>query len=66
MIKIDSTMLNTYGIVFAAFSMTDKANQVKFFKEPFLVANVSLKIVFGIPFLTLSSADIDFLERELQ
>ena len=46
--------------------MTDKANQVRFFEETFLVANVSPEVVFGRHFLTLSSANIDFLNRELR
>ena len=58
--KIDGTMLNTFGMVVLAFSVTDKANQVKFFEKTFLVANVSPEVVLGMPFLTLSSADIDF------
>ena len=48
-----------------AFSVTDKANRVRFFEETFLVANVSPEVVLEISFLTLSSADIDFLGREL-
>lgn len=60
--KIDGTMLNTYEIVVVAFSMTDKVNWVKFFEENFLVANISLEVVFGRSFLTLSSVDIDFLD----
>ena len=46
--------------------MIDKANQVRFFKETFLVANISSKVVFEILFLTLSGANIDFLDRELR
>ena len=46
--------------------MTDKANQVRFFEETFLVANVSPEVVFGMPFLTLSGVDVDFLDRELR
>ena len=60
--KIDGTTLDTYKMVVAAFLMTKKANQVRFFEETFLVANVSPKIVFGTLFLTLSGADIDFLD----
>ena len=63
--KIDGTMLDNFGIVVKAFSVTGKASQVKFFEETFLVANVSLEIVLGMPFLTLSDADIDFLGRKL-
>ena len=55
-------MLNTYEIRVVAFSVTDKANQVKFFEEIFLVANVSPELVFEMFFVTLSGADIDFLD----
>ena len=64
--KIDGTTLDTYGMVVAAFSVTDKANRVRFFEETFLVANVSPEVVFGMPFLTLSGVDVDFLDRELR
>ena len=63
--KIDSIILDTYGMVVAAFSVVDKANRIRFFKKTFLVANVGLKVVFGILFLTLSNADIDFSVWEL-
>ena len=64
--KIDGTMLNIFEMVVAAFSVMDKANQIRLFEKTFLVANVSPKIVLGMPFLTLSGADIDFLRRELR
>ena len=53
-------------MVVAAFSIENKANRVKFFEETFLVANVSPEVVIGMPFLTLSNADIDFSGRELR
>ena len=53
-------------MVVATFSLVDKANRVRFFKKTFLVANVSPEVVLGIPFLILSSADIDFFGRELR
>ena len=49
----------------AAFSMTDQANRIRFFEETFLVANVNLDMVLEMPFLILSSADVDFLKKEL-
>ena len=52
-------------MVVAAFSVTDQADQVRFFEKTFLVANVSPDVVLEMPFLTLSSADIDFPKREL-
>ena len=63
--KIDGTMLDTFEIVVTAFLMTDKANQVRFFKKTFLVANLSPKVVLGMSFLTLSGADVDFLSGKL-
>ena len=64
--KIDGTMLDIFGMVVTAFSVTDKTNQVKFFEETFLVASVSSKIVLGIPFLILNDEDVNFLSRELR
>ena len=64
--KIDGTMLDTFEMVVTAFSVTDKANRVRFFEETFLVANVSPEVVLGMPFLTLSGADVDFSGRELR
>ena len=59
-------MLNTLGIVVTAFSVTDKANRVRFFEKTFLMANISLKVVFGMSFLTLSGANINFFGQELR
>ena len=63
--KIDSITLDSYGTVVAAFSVKNKVNQVRSFKETFLIANITPEIVFGMSFLTLSSADVDFLGCEL-
>ena len=59
-------MLNTYEIVIIDFLLIDKANQVRFLKKTFLLTNVSPEVVFGIFFLILSSADVDFLDWELR
>ena len=59
-------MLDIFRMVVTAFSMTDKANQVKFLEEIFLVANVSPKVVLGMFFLILSGANIDFLGWKLR
>ena len=64
--KIDGIMLNIFGMVISAFSVTEKANQVRFFEETFLVANVSPEVVLEMPFLTLSNADVNFAGRELR
>ena len=64
--KIDGTTLETYGMMVAVFSVTDQADRVRFFEEIFLVANVSPDVVLGMPFLTLSGADVNFPKRELR
>ena len=64
--KIDVTTLETYRMVVAAFSVTDQADRVRFFEETFLVANVSPDEVFGMPFLTLNGAHVNFSKRELR
>ena len=64
--KIDGIILDTYGMVVAAFLVTDKVNRVRFFEETFLVANVSPEVVLEILFLILSGADVDFLDWELR
>ena len=53
-------------MIIAAFSLIDKANRVRFFEETFLVANISPEVVFGMSFLILGSADINFVGRELR
>ena len=63
--KINGTTLDTHRMVVAVFSVVDKANQIRFFEKTFLVANVSPEIVLGIPFLTLSGADVDFSGQKL-
>ena len=63
--KIDGTMLDIYRIIVIAFSVMDKANRVRFFKKTFLVANVSLKVVFVMLFVTLSDMHVDFSGWEL-
>ena len=59
-------MLNSYRILVVAFFVTNKVNRVKLFKETFLVANISPKIVFKMLFLTLSNVNVDFLGQELR
>ena len=44
--KIAGTMLETYGMIVATFLVKNKVNQVRFFEETFLVANVSPEVVF--------------------
>ena len=64
--KIDGITLDTYRMVVAAFLVVEKANQVQFFEETFLVANISMEVVLEMFFLTLNSADVDFSGQELR
>ena len=52
-------------MVIAAFLVTNQADKIRFFEETFLVANISPDVVLEMPFLTLSSANVNFLKREL-
>ena len=63
--KTDDTMLHTYKMVIAVFLVMDKANKIRLFEKTFLVANVSLKVVFGILFFILSNANVDVLGHRL-
>ena len=63
--KIDGSTLDTFEIVLADFQVEDKLRRARFFQETFLLANISAEVVLGMPFLTLSNADIQFVEKEL-
>ena len=53
-------------MIVAAFSVVDKADQVRFFEDTFLVANISPEVALEMLFLILSSVDMDFLGWELR
>ncbi len=53
-------------MVVSTFSVLDKDGRERFFKENFLWADVMSDIVLGMPFLTISNADIDFQAQDLQ
>ena len=63
--KIADATLETYGMVVAAFSVTDQADRVKFFEETFLVANISPDVILEMLYFTLSGVDIDVPKWEL-
>lgn len=60
--KIDSFILAIFYIVIATFSINDKNEKIKFFKQSFLLANISFDIIFEIFFLTLNNIDNMLLE----
>ncbi len=53
-------------MVVSNFSILDKDDRKKFFKDSFLLANVKLNVVLKMPFLTISNADIDFQAQDLE
>ena len=52
-------------MIVAVFLVTDQVDRVKFFEKTFLIINISLDVVFGMFFLTLSSANVNFSKRKL-
>ena len=63
--KINGSLLVTYSMVIAAFQVVDKLGRSWFFQETFLLADISIEVVLGMPFLTLSNVDVQFAEKEL-
>ena len=63
--KIDRSHLETFGMVIADCSVEDKLRRVRFFQRTFLLSNIDLEVVLGMPFLTFGKVDIWFAEREL-
>lgn len=61
--KINGPPWVTFGMVIAGLSFRNKLRNVRFSKR-LLPANTSIEVL-GMPFLTLSSADRRFAEREL-
>lgn len=58
--KVDGSSLKTYGILSAKFLIYDSIKKVRFFKKTFLLANITIEVVLGIPFFSLSNIDIKF------
>ena len=63
--KIDGSTLKIFKMVLASFQVEDKLRRIWFFQETFLLANISAEVVLDIPFLTLSNANVQFVEKEL-
>ena len=63
--KIDSFTLKTFRIVLANFQVEDKLGKARFFQETFLLADINAEVVLGMPYLTFSNANIQFVEKEL-
>ena len=56
--KIDSSSLQTFGMVIDSFQIEDKLIRVRFFQKLFSLAETIIEVVLGMPFLTFSNANI--------
>ena len=56
--KINGSTFETFGMVLASFPVEDKLGRARFFQETFLLADVSMEVVLGMPFLILSNVNI--------
>lgn len=58
--KIDDSKLETYGIVITSFFVNGKDRRSRFFRETFLLADISMDVAFGMSFLILSNVKANF------
>ena len=63
--KIDGSTLKTFEIVLASFQVENKLGRTWFFQETFLLADINTELVLGMPFLTFSNANIQFVKKKL-
>ena len=62
--KIDSLLLETYGMASARFPIQDSLGRVWFFDKTFLLANTHIKVVLRMPFLFFNNANVSCAELE--
>ena len=63
--KINRSSLATYGMLIAALQVVDKLGRSRFFQKTFLLVDISMEVVLGMPFLTFSNVDVQFAEKKL-
>ena len=61
--KIDSSVLEIFGMVIADFQIENKGGRLKFFQETFLMANIKFEMILGMAFLKFSNVDVLFGEQ---
>lgn len=52
-------------MIIAGFQVSDKFRKTRFFQETFLIADTSVEVIFGMPFLTFSKVEINFAKKIL-
>ncbi len=60
--KIHGSPLETHGMTSARFSLQDSLGRVWFFEKTFLLADTSMEVVLGMPFLSFNNTDVEFVE----
>lgn len=63
--KIDSSIFSIFGIVLASFQIENKFERARFFHKTFLLTDISIEVVLGMLFWTLSNVNIQFAKRKL-
>lgn len=63
--NLDGSLFKMYSIVLVVFFVPNSPTRVQFFKETFLLAETSIKIVLGMLFLFLSNIYVKFDARKL-
>ena len=57
--KIDSIILKTYKMVISIIYILNKNNRERFFEEIFLLADIKPDVIFGMPLLIMSNANMN-------
>lgn len=57
--------MQIYSISISGVLVKDSLGRVRFFEETFLLAENSMEVILGMPFLSLSNADFQFGAGEL-
>ncbi len=60
--QIDGLPLETHGMVSARFSLQYSLKRIRFFEETFLLADTSIEVDQGMPFLSLNNVDVKYAE----
>lgn len=63
--KIDGSILKIHGMVIVYFLVKDKLRKIWFFEENFLLADISMRMILEMLFLTFFDANIWFSKKKL-
>lgn len=63
--KINDSTFETFEIILVSFQVENRAERACFSQETFLLADTSMKMILGMPYLTFSNTDIKFAKKKL-